>query len=100
MFPTVLTTISAYFIAPIAAPPVVIDGIRKPVAGSLLYGNNIISGSGVPSSNAIGVNLYLIWEATLIDEWIYNGGTYQLVGFHFFIGVFASIGCGWELSYR
>jgi hypothetical protein len=27
----------------IAAPPVDIDGIREPVSGSLLYGNNIIS---------------------------------------------------------
>ena len=27
----------------ILAPPVDIDGIREPVAGSLLYGNNIIT---------------------------------------------------------
>jgi photosystem II P680 reaction center D1 protein len=26
----------------IAAPPVDIDGIREPVAGSLMYGNNIL----------------------------------------------------------
>ena len=44
MFPTLLSAISAYVIAFIAAPPVDIDGIREPVAGSLLYGNNIISG--------------------------------------------------------
>jgi photosystem II P680 reaction center D1 protein len=44
MFPTLLAAISAYIIAFIAAPPVDIDGIREPVAGSLLYGNNIISG--------------------------------------------------------
>jgi hypothetical protein len=31
------------------------DGIREPVAGSFLYGNNIISGAVVPSSNAIGL---------------------------------------------
>lgn len=30
------------------------DGIREPVSGSLLYGNNIISGAIVPTSNAIG----------------------------------------------
>ena len=100
MFPTVLTTISAYFIASIAAPPVVIGRRRNPVADSLLYGNNTSSSYGVSSLNAIGVNLYLIWEATSIDDWIYNSGTYQLVGFHFFIGVFAYIGCGWELLYR
>ena len=45
-------------IAFIAAPPVDIDGIREPVAGSLLYGNNIISGAVIPSSNAIGGHFY------------------------------------------
>jgi hypothetical protein len=40
----------------IAAPPVDIDGIREPVAGSLMYGNNIITGAVIPSSNAIGVH--------------------------------------------
>jgi hypothetical protein len=39
----------------IAAPPVDIDGIREPVAGSLMYGNNI-TGAVIPSSNAIGVH--------------------------------------------
>ena len=34
----------------------VIDGIREPVSGSLLYGNNIISGAVVPTSNAIGLH--------------------------------------------
>merc|ERR1712035_154368 len=36
MFPTLLTATSVYIIAFIAAPPVDIDGIREPVAGSLL----------------------------------------------------------------
>merc|ERR1712123_181291 len=67
---------------------------------TLLYGNNIISGAVVPSSNAIGVHFYPIWEAASIDEWLYNGGTYQLVVLHFFIGVCAYIGREWELSYR
>merc|ERR1711870_65331 len=66
MIPTLLTAISCYVIAFIAAPPVDIDGIREPVAGSLLYGNNIISGAVVPSSNAIGVHFYPIWEAASI----------------------------------
>ncbi|GKE07399.1 photosystem II D1 protein [Tanacetum coccineum] len=35
------------------APPVDIDGIREPVSGSLLYGNNIISGAIIPTSAAI-----------------------------------------------
>ena len=57
MIPTLLTATSCFIIAFIAAPPVDIDGIREPVAGSLMYGNNIISGAVVPSSNAIGVLL-------------------------------------------
>ncbi|KAM0058742.1 putative H(+)-transporting two-sector ATPase [Helianthus debilis subsp. tardiflorus] len=41
MIPTLLTATSVFIIAFIAAPPVDIDGIREPVSGSLLYGNNI-----------------------------------------------------------
>ncbi len=80
--------------------PVDIDGIREPVAGSLLYGNNIISGAVVPSSNAIGLHFYPIWEAASLDEWLYNGGPFQLVVFHFLIGIYAYMGREWELSYR
>jgi photosystem II P680 reaction center D1 protein len=100
MFPTLLTAITVYIIAFVAAPPVDIDGIREPVSGSLLYGNNIISAAVVPSSNAIGVHFYPIWEAASVDEWLYNGGPYQLVVFHFFIGVCSYVGREWELSYR
>jgi photosystem II P680 reaction center D1 protein len=84
----------------IGAPPVDIDGIREPVAGSLMYGNNIISGAVVPSSNAIGLHFYPIWEAASLDEWFYNGGPFQLVVFHFLIGIYAYMGREWELSYR
>ena len=72
MFPTLLTATSCYIIAFIAAPPVDIDGIREPVAGSLLYGNNIISGAVIPSSNAIGMHFYPIWEAASIDVLLYG----------------------------
>ena len=58
MIPTLLAATIAFIIAFVAAPPVDIDGIREPVAGSLLYGNNIISGAVVPSSNAIGLHFY------------------------------------------
>ena len=44
MIPTLLTAMSAFIVSFIAAPPVDIDGIREPVARSLLYGNNIVSG--------------------------------------------------------
>jgi photosystem II P680 reaction center D1 protein len=100
MIPTLLVATTCFILAFIAAPPVDIDGIREPVSGSLLYGNNIISGAVVPSSNAIGLHLYSIWEASSLDEWLYNGGPYQMVIMHFLIGVFAYAGREWELSYR
>ena len=73
MIPTLLAATVCFTIAFIGAPPVDIDGIREPVSGSLLYGNNIISGAVVPSSNAIGLHFYPIWEAASLDEWLYNG---------------------------
>jgi len=100
MIPTLLTAVTCFVIAFIGAPPVDIDGIREPVAGSLLYGNNIITGAVVPSSNAIGLHLYPIWEAASLDEWLYNGGPYQLVIFHYMIGCICYLGRQWEYSYR
>jgi photosystem II P680 reaction center D1 protein len=100
MIPCLLAATICFIVAFVAAPPVDIDGIREPVAGSLLYGNNIISGAVVPSSNAIGLHFYPIWEAASLDEWLYNGGPFQLVVFHFLIGVYAYMGREWELSYR
>ena len=94
MIPTLLTATTAFIIAFIAAPPVDIDGIREPVSGALLWGNNIISGAVVPSSNAIGLHFYPIWEAFSLDEWLYNGGPYQMVVFHFLIGIFCYAGYG------
>jgi len=58
MIPCLLTAAACFIVAFIAAPPVDIDGIREPVAGSFMYGNNIISGAVVPSSNAIGLHFY------------------------------------------
>jgi photosystem II P680 reaction center D1 protein len=100
MIPTLLVATTCFIIAFIGAPPVDIDGIREPVAGSLMYGNNIISGAVVPSSNAIGLHFYPIWEAASLDEWLYNGGPFQLVVFHFLIGIYCYMGREWELSYR
>ncbi|AXY68389.1 photosystem II q(b) protein [Thermosynechococcus sp. JY1334] len=100
MIPTLLAATICFVIAFIAAPPVDIDGIREPVSGSLLYGNNIITAAVVPSSNAIGLHLYPIWDAASLDEWLYNGGPYQLIVFHFLIGIFCYMGREWELSYR
>jgi len=100
MIPCLLAAAICFIMAFIAAPPVDIDGIREPVSGSLMYGNNIISGAVVPSSNAIGLHLYPVWEASSMDEWLYNGGPYQLVVFHFLLGVLCYMGREWELSYR
>ena len=88
MVPCLLAATICFIVAFIAAPPVDIDGIREPVAGSLMYGNNIISGAVIPSSNAIGLHFYPIWEAASLDEWLYNGGPFQLVVFHFLIGIY------------
>jgi photosystem II P680 reaction center D1 protein len=65
-----------------------------------LYGNNIISGAVVPASNAIGLHFYPIWEAASLDEWLYNGGPYQLIVCHFFLGICCYMGREWELSFR
>jgi photosystem II P680 reaction center D1 protein len=100
MIPTALTATVVFVLAIIAAPPVDLDGIREPITGSLLYGNNIISATVVPSSAAIGLHFYPIWEAASMDEWLYNGGPYELIIFHFLIAIFAYMGREWELSYR
>jgi photosystem II P680 reaction center D1 protein len=100
MIPTLLTATIVFILAFIAAPPVDIDGIREPVSGSLLDGNNIITGAVVPTSNAIGLHLYSIWEASSLSEWLFNGGPYQLIVCHFLIGVASYMGREWELSYR
>jgi photosystem II P680 reaction center D1 protein len=89
MIPCLLAATTCFILAFIAAPPVDIDGIREPVSGSLMWGNNIISGAVVPSSNAIGLHLYPVWAANSLDEWLYNGGEFQLIVFHFLIGVYA-----------
>ena len=100
MIPTLLTATTCFIIAFIGAPPVDIDGIREPVSGSILAGNNLITAAVVPSSNAIGLHFYPIWEADSLDEWLYNGGPYQLIVFHFLLGIYSYMGREWELSYR
>uniref|UniRef100_A0A1Y3BY63 Putative photosynthetic reaction centre, L/M n=1 Tax=Helianthus annuus TaxID=4232 RepID=A0A1Y3BY63_HELAN len=48
-----------------------IDGIREPVSGSLLYGNNIISGCHYSLLLQLsGLHFYPIWEAASVDEWL------------------------------
>ncbi len=38
-----------------------------------------------------------IWEAASVDEWLYNGGPYQLIVLHFLLGVARYMGREWEL---
>ncbi|MEM7770969.1 MAG: photosystem II q(b) protein [Cyanobacteria bacterium P01_A01_bin.37] len=100
MIPTILAATICFILAFIMAPPVDVDGIREPVFGSLLAGNNIISAAVVPTSASIGLHFYPLWDAASIDEWLYNGGPYQFIVAHFLIGVWCYLGRLWELSYR
>ncbi|KAJ7552823.1 hypothetical protein O6H91_06G071500, partial [Diphasiastrum complanatum] len=74
MIPTLLTATAIFIIAFIAAPPVDIDGIR----------HNVIFGAIILTSAVIGLQFYPIWEAASADEWLYNGGPYELV-LHFLL---------------
>jgi photosystem II P680 reaction center D1 protein len=100
MIPCVLTASIVFIIAFIAAPPVDMGGIGSPISGALLDGNNIITAAVVPTSAAIGLHFYPIWEAASLDEWLYNGGPYQMIVLHFLIGIIAYQDREWELSYR
>lgn len=100
MIPTLFVAATCFAIAFVCAPPVDIEGIREPVFGSLLSGNNLISAAVIPTSAATGLHFYPIWDAASVDEWLYNGGPYQLIIFHFLIGIWCYLGRLWELSYR
>lgn len=100
MIPTLLAASICFIIAFITAPPVDMDGIREPIFGSLLSGNNLITAAVIPTSAAIGLHFYPIWDAASMDEWLYNGGPYQLIILHFTIGIWCYLGRLWELSYR
>ena len=62
MFLLLGLSIVAYSLAFIIGTSVDIDGIREPVSGSLLYGNNIVTAAVILSSNAIGVHFYSLWR--------------------------------------
>ncbi|MBZ8180352.1 photosynthetic reaction center family protein [Oscillatoria salina] len=100
MIPTLLVATITFAIAFIAAPPVDMEGIREPIFGSILGSHNLITAAVVPTSAAIGLHFYPIWEASSIEEWLYNGGPYQLILLHFLIAIWTYLGRQWELSYR
>ncbi|PHU20693.1 Photosystem II protein D1 [Capsicum chinense] len=39
-------------------------------------------------------------EAVSVDEWLYNGGPYELIVLHFLLGVACYMGREWELSFH
>lgn len=100
MIPTLLVAVTCFTIAFVSAPAVDMDGIREPMIGSLMGGNNMITAAVVPSSAAIGLHFYPLWDAASVDEWLYNGGPYQLIVLHFLIAIWAYLGRQWEFSYR
>ncbi|NJN31765.1 MAG: Photosystem Q(B) protein 1 [Synechococcales cyanobacterium RM1_1_8] len=100
MIPTALVATTVFTIALIAAPHVDLEGIREPVAGAILDGNNLLTAAIVPTSAAIGLHFYPLWQADSVAEWLYNGGPYQLIVFHFLIAIWSYLGRQWELSYR
>ncbi|WP_416668662.1 photosystem II q(b) protein [Egbenema bharatensis] len=100
MIPTLFVATIVFLLAFITAPPVDMEGVREPIQGALLSGNNLITAAVIPTSAAIGLHFYPIWAAASVDEWLYNGGPYQLIVLHFLLGIVAYLGRQWELSYR
>ncbi|MEM1253445.1 MAG: photosystem II q(b) protein [Cyanobacteria bacterium P01_H01_bin.21] len=100
MFPTLATAAIVFILALIAAPAVDMEGTGRVISGALLDGNNVITAAVVPTSAAIGLHFYPIWEAASLDEWLVNGGPYQLIVLHFIIGIISYQDREWELSYR
>lgn len=89
LVPTALTAAACFVLAFLVAPPVDMDGIREPINGALLSGNSVVTAAVVPTSAAIGLHFYPLWEATHIEEWLYNGGPYQLIVLHTLIAIWA-----------
>ena len=79
--------------------PVDIDGIREPVAGSSLWKQHHLRRCRAFQQRHRSAPVSCV-EAGSLDEWLYNGGPYQLVVFHFLLGIFSYMGREWELSYR
>ncbi|MEO1095024.1 MAG: photosystem II q(b) protein [Cyanobacteria bacterium J06638_28] len=100
MIPTLSAAAITFVLALLLAPPVDVDGTGNLLSGALFSGNNLITAAVVPTSPAIGLHFYPIWEAASLHEWLINGGPYQLIVFHFVIGIIAYQDREWELSYR
>uniref|UniRef100_A0A1Y3BTG4 Putative photosynthetic reaction centre, L/M n=1 Tax=Helianthus annuus TaxID=4232 RepID=A0A1Y3BTG4_HELAN len=99
MIPTLLTATSVFIIAFIAAPPVDIV-VFVNLFLDLYFTEQYYFRCHFPTSAAIGLHFYPIWEAASVDEWLYNGGPYELIVLHFLLGVACYMGREWELSFR
>ena len=66
-----------------------------------MYGNNIISAVQLfPLPTQWVFTSILSGSLHRLTNALYNGGPFQLVIFHFLIGIYAYMGREWELSYR
>ena len=97
MISNLLTKTYVFIISFIPTPLLYIDGIHELVFGSLIYGNNIIYGVIIPTLVTISLGFYPIWEVNFIDEWVYNGGAYELIILHIIFGISCYVGHEWEL---
>jgi photosystem II P680 reaction center D1 protein len=86
MIPTLLTAVSVYIIAFVAAPPVDIDGIREPVSGSYYSKQHHL---WCCSSN-FKRNWFTLLPnlGSFCRRGLYNGGPYQMVVCHFLLGIY------------
>ncbi|PHU30032.1 Photosystem II protein D1 [Capsicum chinense] len=55
---------------------------------------------GLRDNQARTDDFHHVKEATSVDEWLYNGGPYELIVLDFLLGVAYCMGREWELSFR
>jgi photosystem II P680 reaction center D1 protein len=44
------------------------------------------------------LHFYPIWEAASVDEWLYNGGPYELIVLDFLLGGACYMGREWQTA--
>jgi photosystem II P680 reaction center D1 protein len=59
----------------------------------------VLSGLIIPLTLvSFTLHFYPIWEAASVDEWLYNGGPYELIVLHFLLGVACYMGREWRFA--
>ncbi|MCP9848518.1 Photosystem Q(B) protein 1 [Cyanobium sp. Morenito 9A2] len=99
MIPTLLTATIAFVIAFIGAPRRHRRHPRTRLRRSALRQQPHHSGRGALQQRRRSARLSGL-AASSRDEWLSNGGPYQLIIFHVLIGIFCWMGREWELSYH